>query len=55
MGFGGPVGLDFGAVMAVAQARRADLDLVADLLPEIEGVILKALREAREDGEEPEG
>lgn len=54
MGFGGPVGLDFGAVMTMAQARRADLDLVADLLPDIEAELLHALREAR-DAEDPEG
>lgn len=54
MGFAGPVGLDFGAVMSMAQARGADLDLVAALLPDIEGVILKALRDARDEDDEPE-
>ena len=54
MGFAGAVGLDFGAVMAVAQARGADLDLVAALLPDIEAVILKALRDARDEDDEPE-
>lgn len=51
-GMGGVIGLDFGAIMAVAQARGADTGLVAALLPEIETVILTLLREAREAEEE---
>lgn len=39
-GLGTPFGLDYGAVMLVAQARSVDLVLVAELLPITERAIL---------------
>jgi hypothetical protein len=47
-GTGAVVGLDYGAILMVAQARGADCAMVADLLPDIEGVILTLLREERD-------
>lgn len=37
---GEPVGLDFGAIMAVASAQDVDAELLADVLPEVETAIL---------------
>jgi hypothetical protein len=37
---GGVYGLDFGAILAFAQARGADPELIADLLPRIEPLIV---------------
>lgn len=44
MGMNGPYGLDFGAVMQVGQALGADTALLADILPQIETVVLLALK-----------
>jgi hypothetical protein len=52
MGPTGPVGLDFGAVMALAAARGAPADLIADVLPEIETTLLIALKRSGEDGDD---
>lgn len=38
-----PVGLDFGAVMAVAVAQEADLELLSDTLPEFEAALLAGM------------
>lgn len=46
---GTPSGLDFGAVMMVAGAQGADLELLAEALPDIEAALLAALAG---DGEE---
>ena len=43
-GAGSVVGLDFGSVMAVASAQALDVGLVADLLPEIEPLVIAAHR-----------
>ncbi|WP_423752947.1 DUF7697 family protein [Caulobacter vibrioides] len=39
---GGVVGLDFGAILALAQARGADTALIAEVLPGVEGFITYA-------------
>lgn len=41
---GGVIGLDFGAVMTVAAARKADIEMTAELLPELDDAITKAWR-----------
>lgn len=40
---GVPVGLDFGAVMTVAAAQDADIELLAECLPEFEIALLAGL------------
>lgn len=40
---GVPSGLDFGAVLAIAQSNGTDLELLADALPEVELMILAGL------------
>tara|TARA_R110000850_G_scaffold148008_1_gene270292 strand:+ start:523 stop:705 length:183 start_codon:yes stop_codon:yes gene_type:complete len=40
----GPTGLDFGAVLAMAGARGLDPDLLADVLPDVEQVLVIAAR-----------
>lgn len=52
-GVSGAHGLDFGAVLATAQARGAASPLLAELLPEIEGVLIQCLRSPDEDVEGP--
>lgn len=48
---GGPVGLDFGAVAQVAQAMTGGLSpLLAQVLPEVEAVLIAALRTEGEAG-----
>jgi hypothetical protein len=46
---GSPFALDMGAVMAVAQARGVDLELLADVLPAAEAAILAGLRDEGEE------
>lgn len=46
---GQPFGLDFGAVMLMAQARGTDLALLSEVLPAIEAAILTG-REAYDEG-----
>ena len=41
-GIGAPFALDYGAVMLVGQARGADTELLAELLPVAERAILSA-------------
>ncbi len=48
----GPYGLDFGAVMQVGQALGADAALLADVLPQIETVVLLALKGEGAGGDE---
>ncbi|HVM38291.1 MAG TPA: hypothetical protein VM265_07890 [Sphingomicrobium sp.] len=48
---GVPVGLDFAAVLASAEAQGAGTGLIAEILPDIEVVLLTALAEG-EDAEE---
>ncbi|WP_336974170.1 DUF7697 family protein [Sphingobium aromaticiconvertens] len=45
---GGPFALDFSAVLAVGGAQNADMKLLSDLLPQIEGLILTTFD--KEDG-----
>ncbi len=52
MGGGGqPFALDFAAVMTMGQALDVDLQLLADVLPAVEAVIVNRLAEASEGGE----
>ena len=46
---GAPVGLDFGAIMTMGTALKADLALLADVLPAVEPVIIDNL-----SGEQPD-
>ena len=46
----GPVGLDFGAVLAMGQALGADSRMLAELLPIAEGAALGALQGTGDDG-----
>jgi len=47
---GVPVGLEFGPVLAMAAALQADVELVAEVLPEFEVAILSAMNaDASED------
>ncbi|MBA4092254.1 MAG: hypothetical protein C0494_16915 [Sphingobium sp.] len=39
-GMGAPYGLDFGAALALGQARGVDMDLLAQALPHVEGILL---------------
>ncbi len=52
MGFGGAYALDFGAVMAVAAARGVDAGLLADLLPDVETILIAGLREASDHADD---
>lgn len=45
---GGPFGLDFGAIMAVAAARDVDADLLSEVLPAAEAAILASLDDGGE-------
>lgn len=40
---GVPVGLDFGAIMAVAGPMGADLEMLSEALPDLESAILSAM------------
>ncbi len=50
-GLGTPFALDFGAVMTVGQARGADADLLAELLPDAEHAILAAHHDQTDEEE----
>lgn len=41
---GGPIGLDFGAALALGQALDADMGLLADVLPAVETAVLARWR-----------
>lgn len=51
VGFGGAFGLNFGTVMTMGQSLGADLEMLADILPQIEAARLAGL----DDGEEEDG
>lgn len=51
VGFGGAYGLDFGAVLSMAEAMGAASPLLADLLPDAEAIIVSSLR-SDEDGDD---
>ena len=44
--------MDFGAVMAVAAARGVDAGLLADLLPDVETILIAGLREASDHADD---
>lgn len=46
---GVPVGLDFGAVMAIGGGLGADLELIAEVLPDVEHALLSALAEEADE------
>lgn len=46
---GAPIGLDFGSIMTMGTALKADLALLADVLPAVEPVIIDNL-----SGEQPD-
>lgn len=50
-GMGNPYALDFTAVLMLADAMGAGTALLADVLPSIEAVIVKAYREDSENGD----
>ena len=45
-------GLDFGAVMAVAEMQGVDLELLAEALPEVEIAMLAGISGEQEEGDE---
>ncbi len=49
-GMAGPTGLGFGAVLAMAGARGIDPGLLADVLPDVEQVLVLAARGDGDDG-----
>ncbi len=51
MGGAGPVGLDFAAALAFGGARGCDQQLLADVLPALEGALLARHRQGDEDDE----
>lgn len=50
-GLGGPYALDYGAILMMADAMGAGTPLLADVLPSVEPVIVKAYRENADDGD----
>jgi hypothetical protein len=38
-----PIGLDFAAIMLVAAAQDADLELLAEILPDFEAIVIAGL------------
>lgn len=45
---GVPVGLDFGAILAIGAATGADLEMLAEALPEAESAILSAMADGND-------
>jgi hypothetical protein len=50
VGPGGAYALDFGAILMLAEAMGAMSDLLVELLPEIEPVIIRAYQDAAAEG-----
>ena len=46
---GAPIGLDFGSIMTMGTALKADLALLADVMPAVEPIIIDNL-----SGQEPD-
>jgi hypothetical protein len=46
---GAPIGLDFGAIITMGTALKADLALLADVMPAVEPIIIDNL-----SGQEPD-
>ena len=51
----GPVGMEFGAVLAMGQALRADQEMLAELLPAVEAHALALLSGGDKAEEEDDG
>ncbi|MGN7124079.1 DUF7697 family protein [Methylorubrum thiocyanatum] len=49
--FAGPYALDYAAILMMADAMGAETALLADALPSVEPIIVKAYRENAEDGD----
>lgn len=49
--FAGPYALDYGAILMMAGAMGAETALLADALPSVEPIIVKAYRENADDGD----
>ncbi len=49
--FAGPYALDYGAILMMADAMGAETALLADALPSVEPIIVKAYRENADDGD----
>lgn len=52
---GVPIGVDFGAVLAVAEAQGADTELIAEALPAVEAALIDALSGDGTDDFDEEG
>lgn len=52
MGGGGPTGLDMKAALALGEVRGCDMQLLADVLPELERVLVS--QHARDDAADDE-
>lgn len=48
-GFSGPFALDFGAVLAMAEAMGAPRWMVAEVLPDVEAAIIAGINHASSD------
>lgn len=48
---GSPYGLDFGAILMLADAMGAKSPLLADILPRIESIMVQAIQKQVTDGE----
>jgi hypothetical protein len=46
---GVPIGLDFGAIMLIGAAQDADLELLAEVLPEFEAIVIAGLSDESPD------
>jgi hypothetical protein len=44
-----PIGLDFGAIMLTGAALEADLELLAEVLPEFEAAVMAGLSDESPD------
>lgn len=54
VGMAGPFALDMGAILSVADHMQIRTPLLAEILPEIEAVLVTALRDGNADGGESE-
>ena len=54
VGMAGPFALDMGAVLSMADHMQIQTPLLAEILPEIEAVLVMSLKDAADDGGESE-
>ena len=54
VGFGGVYGLDYGAVLQMADAMNARTPLLIDLLPEVEAILVASHHVEEPDSPDPE-